>query len=245
MKRALTTIAVAAVLAFAPLANAGIISYAGIDPGVAAGGAKPNSDLAAAQFAAAAGLTPSINFENVPVGTLGSGVAGVTISASGDFESVEVTADDSTILGYNTTSGGENHLRTIPSGSWDTGDSLTVSFIFDSPIQAFGAYFTGIESDIAGSVRIVFSDGSVNSLALLESVGGGVQFFGFTDFDKSIAQVDLIETNLGANGTRDIWGVDDVHYLAATTVPEPSTMLLMGAGLLAARARRRRPTAKP
>ena len=75
-------LAIGIVLVFAIQASATPITFYGLDNGVGPGGARPNSDAAAASFALATGPTSLINFESAPVGdfaTLGLG-GGVSVA---------------------------------------------------------------------------------------------------------------------------------------------------------------------
>ena len=121
------------------------------------------------------------------------------------------------------------------------GGALT--FTFARPIQAFGAYFSGIQTNFFAD-RITFSDGTIQNLSI-PGVGttssiGALSFVGFTDVGKSISSVRLIASNaLGA----DAIGVDDVRFQnIAAAVPEPASWALMiaGFGATGAAMRRRR-----
>ena len=109
------------------------------------------------------------------------------------------------------------------------------TFTFASGINAFGAYFTGVQ---LASSKITFSDGSNQSLGIPGNfANGGVAFVGFTDFSKSI-------TSVTVDVSGDIAALDDVRYAKVTAaVPEPETYALMLGGLCAMVwvARRRRP----
>ena len=61
-----------------------------------------------------------------------------------------------------------------------TGDSMT--FAFSTPIQAFGAYISGMQ--LAGQT-VTFSDGSSQSIPVPFSDNGGIAFVGFTDAGQS------------------------------------------------------------
>lgn len=209
--------------------DAAIIVFSGADPGVGPGGARPNSNAAAASFDVAAGALGTvnlINFESAPLGNfaalgLGSGVtatlAGTDIDSNAGITNV---LGDST-LGYNTTAGGSQYLRVVP--IFDVG-TASVTFGFDAPVQAFGTYITGLGT-AAGALHVVFSDGTAQDLSVAGSASGGVQFFGFTDEGKFISSVQLQLT--GVIGSRDIFSVDDVRFVAASeAVPEPSTLVI-------------------
>jgi len=220
-------------------AQAAIIIFSGSDPGVGPGGARPNSNAAAASFDAAAGAlgtVNTINFESAPLGNfaalgLGSGVtatlAGTAIDSNAGITDV---LGDST-LGYNTTAGGSRFLRVVP--IFDIG-TASATFDFDTPVQAFGTYVTGLGT-AAGALHVVFSDGTAQDLSVAGSPSGGVQFFGFTDEGKLISSIQLRLT--GVTGSRDIFSVDDVRFVAASeAVPEPSTLAIfavagLGAGV--------------
>jgi MYXO-CTERM domain-containing protein len=217
-------------------ASAAVITFSGSDPGVAPGGARPNSDTARANFLAAAGLTTLINFESLPTGSpatilnLGSGVTYTPTNPDG-FSGVFST--DSTTLGYNTTPLGIQHLR-YSSGS----PSLDATFSFSTPIFAFGAYFTGMGNS-GPAASVLFNDGTSQSFTLTAQVDGGVQFFGFTDVGNSISAVTL------RGNTTDVFGIDDLSFAAVSAVspvPEPSTWstLVLPAIALAGLALRRR-----
>jgi len=218
-------------IAFTTAANAVIIDYRGSDPGAGATDPRPNADAAAASFDAAANATNSIDFETLAVGT-GAGTSfstgGVTFDYAGDIDplSTGVTAVDSTALGYNTTAGGSNHLRFSPLFNWTT---ATLTLSFDNPFNAFGAYFTGLETAVNGSVQALAVDGSTYAFNLTDLVGAGVEFFGFTDDTNTYNKLIFTEFNPGG-ASRDIWGMDDLRF---TSVPEPSILTLLGLGLVA------------
>jgi hypothetical protein len=220
--------------------HAAVIIYSGSDPGVAAGGARPNSDAARSAFLTAIG-TPQhmIDFEGLPTGFSNplSPAPGVSISFSNvDSLFTGVSNQNSTNLGYNTTLGGSQHLRLGP----NFGSDGIATFNFDSPISAFGAYFTGVALDL-GLVRVQFNDGSAQDFSLNPGgPGGGVLFWGFTSFGNSINSVSIRSDSINS-GLRDIIGIDDV-VTASAVIPEPATFAvfgLMAAGALGLRRRKK------
>jgi hypothetical protein len=209
--------------------NAAVITFTGIDPGAGPGDTHPNADAAAANFDAAVGGLGTLNvitFEGLPIGNFSSrqlepGVtATLTGTASDANAGITNVLGDST-LGFNTTLGGTNHLRFVPTGTTST---AIARFDFTLPIDAFGMYLTGLGT-ASGNLHTTFFDGSSQDLAVTGSSSGGVKFFGFTDVGKKISIVSL--ELRGISGSRDIFGIDD---LRSVMVPEPSTLVLL-AGL--------------
>jgi hypothetical protein len=207
------------------------------DAGAGPADPRPNSNFAASSFATAAGALGPINtitFETLPTGftnPLGA-ASGVTVSFSGAFDAVGFPAligvttnsGDPTALGYNTTVGGSKYLGFVPQFE---APSATLTFSFSTPINSFGTYITGLEEGIDGVVTVEFNDGALQSFLLSDPIGGGVQFFGFTDAGHAISAVSFVETDVSSS-TRDILGIDDVSY---TVIPEPGTLLLLGSTL--------------
>ncbi len=207
-----------------------LIVFQGIDPGVGPGGARPNSNAAAAAFDAAAnalGGFDLITFEGLTLGNFSSRVVAPGVTASlfgtaGDANAGITNILGDATLGYNTTAGGSQHLRVVP----DFAVGLTTAtFTFDVPIQAFGAFFTGIGT-VAGLLELVFDDGTLRTLTLPGAGNGGVQFFGFTDEGTAISSVTIRETRTPGSA-RDIFGIDDMR---AGAVPEPASLTLLGLG---------------
>src|SRR5262245_47519334 len=123
-------------------ANAAIILFSGADPDANATDPRPNSNAAAASFDAA-GTETILTLESQPLGSftnlaLGSGV---TINGSDDGGNPQTIRNTlvntpGSLFGYNTTAGGTQWISVF-------GGSLT--FNFATPIQDFGAYFSGVQ----------------------------------------------------------------------------------------------------
>jgi hypothetical protein len=223
MSRLKTTLlslaAIASVATAAAPASAALVTYTGLDVGQAAP-IGPNSAAAQAAYLAAAGPVTKIDFESaVPAGVSISG-GSITTSSSCGFA----------LCGGNTTPSGAQYLSL--SGG-------TSTFTFSTPIQTFGAYFTGVQV----IESFTFSDGSVQEVMIPNGglSSGGMSFAGMTDFGKSILSVTINTTN----GTdpclcSDIMGVDDVFF-GGGSVPEPSTwaLMLLGFGGVGLAVRRR------
>jgi hypothetical protein len=213
-------------------ARAGLVTFFGIDPGAEPTSPRPMSNAAAASFdAAAAALGPITldTFESAPLGDFtmlsrpGYAITKTGTTAEGGI----LNAPGSSILGYNTTAGGSRYLGVWP--IFDVG-TTTVNFDFDSPVQAWGAYITGLGT-AAGDLHVVFNDGTARDLSVTGSPAGGSLFFGFTDEGTFISRISL--ELRGVIGTRDIFAVDDMRFVpSGGAVPEPSGLVLFAFGVL-------------
>jgi hypothetical protein len=234
MKFSLATVLTAAsifALGVGSPARAAIVTFSGGDAGANSTDPRPLSDATAASFdtaAAVLGAETLITFESAPVGTYTSlAVApGVTLTGT-DFNgnssgqsilNTPAGVPDS-LFGYNTTSGGINFA--FVNGGF-------ITFSFATPIQAFGAYVSGLQ---VGDATITFDDGSSQTI-VIPSLGGGVQFEGFTDAGKLISSVE-INTTSAELPEGDFIGVDDVRFVAnggGPATPEASTWVMMLVG---------------
>jgi hypothetical protein len=201
-------------------------TFSGSDPGATTVGG--NSLAAANSFDAAASLLGALqilDFETFPK-------PGVTVSSNDPFDGVQTNPGINQLLGGNTTVGGDQY--------WDTITSATTTFSFATPVQAFGAYITGLGTQ-SGQALLQYNDGtlqSVNLSTLIGSPRGGVGFFGFTASRKSISSV-LFASATGSGN--DFYGIDDVRYVSASAEPIPTPALLPGlVGLGVAALRKKR-----
>jgi hypothetical protein len=217
-------------------APASPIVFSGFDPGASSVDPRPNSDAAAAAFAAALSSSSVITFEQVAVGPFANLVVapGVSLSGFDVFNNPETirnapagTPDN--LFGYNTTPGGSQFL------AFRGGEAF---FTFSQPIDSFGFYLTGQPATADGSAEVQFNDGSYQALlAPVFGDNGGAEFFGFTDAGASISSV-----NIYVGGVEPFnVGVDDIRYgTAVTLVPEPASAGLLSLGAVALALRRRR-----
>jgi hypothetical protein len=239
-----SAVALALLACSAASASASVITFAGEDIMATTTSAHPTSSAAAGSFdaaAAAIGNVSVISFESAPLGSFASLTVapGVTISgtsAGGTNQSILNASNSPTIPtldGYNTTSGGSRFVEV---------EGGTLTFTFASPVQFFGAYFSGVQDFFTDVVT--FSDGTSQTIDLPEAGTspsvGALDFIGFTDAGKAISSITLNAGNSFAG--YDFIGIDDVRFQSTVSAaPEPSSVaLLLLAGALAFSARRSR-----
>jgi hypothetical protein len=209
----------AAAALMAVTANAAIVTFTGLDPVANSTDPRPNSNLAAAAFDAAAGaLGPesTITFEGLPLGAFTNLLVTPGVNVGGPFVSIRDTplCLPDRLCGYNTTAAGDQFLSMF---------GQTATFTFATPISAFGFYYSGVQEP----ETIQFSDGTPQLLTMpFPSTDGGVEFFGVTDAGKQISSFTV-------NALTDIVGIDDVRFVGSRSIPEPATLALLGLSVAA------------
>lgn len=217
-------------LAGGTTAQAAITTYTGSDDGAGTGGPWTQSAAAESSFMSAAGAFGSlgmIDFENQSVGYSSSYslAPGVSVSLTGPnygdgFSGISDTTDGN-LYGFNVTSGGSKWLG-FAGG--------TATFTFSGGTNAFGAYFTGLQTIFSSDAVVTFTDGTSETLHIPINADGGASYFGFTDSQMfSSLTLYTVDTDYGT----DAWGIDNVSYGYSSAVPEPSGLALMMAGLVA------------
>ncbi len=201
-------IRVLVVLSFASAARGDLVRFDGIDPGAGPTSPRPNSNRAAADFTAAAeqiGIVYGFDCESLPTGFFNAleVAPGVTarLLRAGNSSGI-ISGNGSVSTGYNTTPNGAKWLRLDPNTDG------AMEFTFETPIHAFGAYFTGVGTS-SGNVFVEFDDGNQQSLPMPGSSQGGVLFLGLTDEARAISAITIIIRN----GSGDTFSIDDASYV--------------------------------
>ncbi len=171
------------------------------------------------------GLT-TVNFDTDPNGNTIS--AGTLI----DQQYLSVGADFNPFASGTPKTGNFTNISS-PNVLWDAvgeegGANADFEVVFTTPVNGTGIFFGGLQ-DIGTTTFEVFdvSSSSLGSFDVYSEAGGnplGFVFFGVTS-DDPIAK---LQVNVDA---ADFVWFDDLEFGASTTVPEPTTIVLLSIGL--------------
>ncbi len=191
--------------------------------------ALPTTYTSQATFLAALSGSPqTLNFDGLAVGTpipSGGAVGSITFTYSIPGFTMEVRDD------FGTTSG-TNYLGVNSvDGTFLNGDSFTMTFA--STVTALGLYVIGAPgANVAGDFDLnATGSGSVANSPTPDVllVDGDAYFLGIIDL-AGFSSADL--TSCGACG-QFVFNVDDITTTGGgASVPEPSSLLLLGSGLV-------------
>lgn len=185
-------------------ANAALVTYIGSDDNVQSLADMTNSNIAANDFDTATGSLNTFDFESAVPG-------GLTISGG----SITDNSGCGALCGFNVTPAG-SLFSLIVGGN--------ITFTFDTPIDSFGFYVTGLQASLVPQQTVTYFDGSSAVFNFPAANDGGGAFIGFTDIGRSITSVTL-------NLTNDVVAIDDIRY-GVSAVPVPAAVWLFGSGLV-------------
>ena len=108
-----------------------------------------------------------------------------------------------------------------------SGNGTTVTLDFNSAINSFGINVTDWGDFGSGSLIFRNDIGESYTIATSSLPNNNVLFFGIINSDFSFISVDLVNSISG-----EAYAIDEVYYGNTSPVPEPTTILLFGLGLL-------------
>ena len=246
----LATTVLAATLTWGPFAVAAPIVFFGEDLNPSETfplGSTPNASGAESAFLSHLAGVGTEDFDCVCNGIASNGLELAFPGSGGD-----ISATISTPTGdiNNTVTMGRFPISGV---QYLNANATTLSMTFSDPIAAFGFYGIDI-GDYGGELTVTLnhSDGGTTPLAVGNSIGSGgaapfegaVLYFGVIDVADPFTSVDFSSSADSDTFAYDDMTIGDSHQVQGTTVPEPSSALLLGVGtfgiVLAGRIRRKR-----
>lgn len=198
-------------------------------------------------FEALAGRTTQVNWTGIS-GATGNTIDGSDIDVRIDHGTPGFVASSSSLQNYNTGSSGDGyqwlgtngHQLTISFGTESSG------FTNDRSVQSagfallnFGGAYTDVTINYLDASDAVLS--TQNFVGTPDSQGsafGGADFFsGYTSTSADITKITVDLTRSSAGSGSSLVGLDALTYVA---IPEPSSALLLGLGLMVVTGRRKR-----
>lgn len=181
-----------------------------------------------ALWLSAIGITGGTNFVDFEAITVGININGVDL---GGGLSIGHPSGNALVQSSPSFFGSSNPIDTRAVALQEIAGTITLTFA--APVDYVGGYDIDMPG---GTLRATFADNSTAQITLdtTASSGDTAEFWGVWRNDQAaITKIEFIATS-GGDGE---WGLDNLEYGA---VPEPGTMIAIGAGLTLARLRRRR-----
>lgn len=181
-----------------------------------------------ASWLSAIGIAGGANFVDFEAITVGTNVNGVDL---GGGLSLSHPSGNALVQSSASFFGSSNPIDTRAVALQEIAGTITLNFV--TPVD----YVGGFDIDMpGGTLRATFTDNTTAQITLDSTATSGdtAEFWGVWRNDAAaISKIEFIASS-GGDGE---WGLDNLEYGA---VPEPGTMIAIGAGLALARLRRRR-----
>lgn len=256
MNQILSSMALAAALATASGAQAGFVTFSGIDPNGATDVqvTPTNSQAAENQFKAGLVGVGTENFEakqpQTPAPLALDFVGAGTATLTGN-DSVQTNPPSGTNTGRYSVPGGTRYWQAVARPTGATGN---FSIVFSANVAAFG--FFGVDvGDFFGTVQLQLLDDADKQVALLNVptatptlADASILYFGLiADVGSEFRRINFLISAPGSSNAFDVFGFDSMtigsrDQIITVSVPEPGTLGLLGlalAGLGFATRRRR------